>query len=163
MGDQLVVMRFDAAGEPGAELPTEIVIGRLRELFGNDPELDVPMNEGDIVELEWTGERASLDCFVYVGENGVQRVVVEFTDTSWGEPVHDFRQEITPALDVLFALARDTGARLFDAADPEAANLTTAQALDLLASDVPPHLDDRRETATCPARSRMTRSAPATP
>jgi len=52
----------------------------------------------------------------------------------------DFRQEIMPALDVLVALARDTGARLFDAADPEATNLTTAQAVDLLALTVPPYV-----------------------
>lgn len=138
MGDQLVVMRFDESGTPGAELPTDVVIDSLRELFGEDPELDLPMADGDIVELELAGERASIDGFVYAGADGVQRVVVEFTDTSWGEPAHDFRQEITRPLDVLVSLARDTGARLFDAADPDSSNLTTAQALDLLAPAIPP-------------------------
>lgn len=138
MGDQLVVMRFDEAGEPGAELPVDVVIGRLREVFGDDSELDLPMTDGDIVELELTGERASIDGLVYAGVHGVQRVVVEFTDRSWGEPVHEFRQEITPALDALVALALQTGARLFDSADPDSSNLTTSQVLDLLAPANPP-------------------------
>jgi hypothetical protein len=133
MADQLVVMRFDEAGKPGAELPVDIVTGRLRELFGDDPELDVPMEDGDIVELELMGDRASFDGFVYVGVNGIQRVVIEFSDTSWGEQVEEFRQELTRPLDVLVALAHDTDARLFDVADPDCTNLTTGRALDLLA------------------------------
>lgn len=140
MGDQFVVMRFDEAGEPGSELPVDVVIRRLREVFGDDPELDVPMADGDIVELERAGERAGIDGLVYAGGHGVQRVVVEFTDRSWGEPVHEFRQEIRPALDVLVALALETGARLFDSADPDSANVTTSQALDLLAPANPPGL-----------------------
>ncbi|MGR6316816.1 hypothetical protein Q2K19_08925 [Micromonospora soli] len=131
-------MRFDEAGEPGAELPVDVVLGRLREVFGDDPELDLPIADGDIVELEFTGARASIDGFVYAGAQGVQRVVVEFTDRSWGEPVHEFRQEITPALDALVALAVETGARLFDTLDPQSSNLTTARALDLLAPPNPP-------------------------
>ncbi|MFE9694210.1 hypothetical protein [Micromonospora sp. NPDC005806] len=131
-------MRFDEAGEPGAELPVAVVLGRLREVFGDDPELDLPIADGDIVELEFTGARASIDGFVYAGAQGVQRVVVEFTDRSWGEPVHEFRQEITPALDALVALAVETGARLFDSVDPQSSNLTTARALDLLAPANPP-------------------------
>ncbi|MGW5669736.1 hypothetical protein [Micromonospora sp. NPDC003776] len=140
MGDQLVVMRFGGSGEPGAELPADVVIRRLREVFGDDPELDVPMADGDIVELERAGERAGIDGLVYAVGHGIQRVVVEFTDRSWGEPVHEFRQEITPALDGLVALALETGARLFDSADPDSSNLTTSQALDLLAPANPPGL-----------------------
>ncbi|WP_157746323.1 hypothetical protein [Micromonospora inositola] len=138
MGDQLAVMRFNEAGKPGAELPVAVVTDRLRELFGDDPELDLPMTEGDIMELELMGERASFDGFIYVGVNGIQRVVIEFYDNSWDEPVHEFRHEITRVLDVLVALALETGARLFDVADPDKSNLTTSQALDLLAPANPP-------------------------
>lgn len=138
MGDQLVVMRFDETGAPGTELPVDAVIDRLREVFGDDPELDLPMADGDIVELELAGERASIDGFVYAGAHGVQRVVVEFADSSWGEPVRAFREEIAPVLDVLVALAHQTGARLFDSADPDSSNLTTSMALDLLAPALPP-------------------------
>lgn len=131
-------MRFDEAGAPGAELPVDVVVDRLREMFGDDPELDLPMVDGDIVELELTGARSSIDGLVYAGVHGVQRVVVEFTDRSWGEPAHEFRQEIAPALDVLVALAAQTGARLFDSADPDSSNLTTSRALELLAPADPP-------------------------
>ncbi|WP_156313091.1 hypothetical protein [Micromonospora sp. HK10] len=131
-------MQFDEAGEPGADLPVDVVLGRLREVFGDDPELDLPIEDGDVVELEFTGARASIDGFVYAGAQGVQRVVVEIADRSWGEPVHEFRQEVTPALDALVALARDTGARFFDSVDPRSASLTTEQALDLLAPTDPP-------------------------
>ncbi|SCG52110.1 hypothetical protein GA0070613_2127 [Micromonospora inositola] len=96
------------------------------------------MTEGDIMELELMGERASFDGFIYVGVNGIQRVVIEFYDNSWDEPVHEFRHEITRVLDVLVALALETGARLFDVADPDKSNLTTSQALDLLAPANPP-------------------------
>ncbi|WP_213450705.1 hypothetical protein [Rhizomonospora bruguierae] len=133
MGDQLVVMRCDEAGGPGTELPVDVVAGRLRELFGDDPELDLPMVEGDIVEVEAMGERTSFDAFVYAGVNGIQRVVIEFTDNSWDEPVPEFRHEIARVLDGLVALARETDARLFDVADPDRSNLTASRALDLLA------------------------------
>ncbi|MET8064151.1 hypothetical protein [Micromonospora sp. NPDC005211] len=131
-------MRFDETGSPGTELPVDAVTDRLREVFGDDPELDLPMDDGDIVELELAGERAGIDGFVYAGAHGVQRVVVEFTDRSWGEPVRAFREEIAPVLDVLVALAHQTGARLFDSADPDSSNLTTSKALDLLAPALPP-------------------------
>ncbi|MEV0717872.1 hypothetical protein [Asanoa sp. NPDC050611] len=138
MGDQLTVMRFDEAGKPGTDLPVDVVAARLRELFVDDPQLDLPMAEGDIVELERMGERASFDGYVYVGANGIQRVVTEFTDHSYGERVHQFRDEITPVLDVLLALARETDARLFDVADPDQSNLARSRALDLLAPVDPP-------------------------
>ena len=140
MGDQLAVMRFSEAGKPGADLPVDVVVGRLRELFGDDPQLDMPTTGGGAIELELVGERASFDGFIYVGANGIQRVVIEFTDNSWGEPVHEFRREITHALDVLVALALETDARLFDVADPDKSNLMTSQALDLLAPVNPPDL-----------------------
>lgn len=131
-------MRFDENDQPGVELPVDVVLGNLRELFGDDPELDLPMAEGDIVELELVGERASFDGFVYAGVNGVQRVVIEFYDNVWDGPVREFREEITRVLDVLVDLARETHARLFDAADPDSTNLSTARALDLLAPVDPP-------------------------
>ncbi|MBX6722175.1 MAG: hypothetical protein IRY92_02880 [Dactylosporangium sp.] len=75
---------------------------------------------------------------------GLGRAYVEPTRRFVGDQLvvmrFDLRQEITPALDVLVALARDRDARLFDAADPEATNLTTAQAVDLLAPTVPPYV-----------------------
>ncbi|MDG4824608.1 hypothetical protein O7635_22390 [Asanoa sp. WMMD1127] len=138
MGDQLVVMRFDETGKPGTDLPTDTVVRHLRELFDDDPELDLPMADGDIVELERTGSRAGLDGFVYVGSSGIQRVVIEFNDTSWDEPVEGFRQEIRRWLEALVALAAETDARLFDVADPDTTNLTTSRALDLLAPTIPP-------------------------
>ncbi|GAA1894827.1 hypothetical protein GCM10009687_75520 [Asanoa iriomotensis] len=131
-------MRFDEAGKPGADLPADVVLRTLRELFVDDPLLDLPMAPGNIFELERTGQRASFDGYVYVGADGIQRVVTEFTDTSWGAPVQPFRDEITPVLDLLVALARETDARLFDVADPDQTDLTTARALDLLApTDLP--------------------------
>lgn len=126
-------MRLDEDGKPGADLPADVVIARLRELFGDHPELDLPMVDGDIVELELVGERAISDWSVYVGANGIQRIVVEINPEAWDAPAQEFRREATPVIDVLVQLARETGARLLDAADPDYRNLTVEEALEMVA------------------------------
>ncbi|GAA3239080.1 hypothetical protein GCM10010532_078700 [Dactylosporangium siamense] len=138
MGASLAVIKLNEQGEPeaGLDLPADAVAGALAPLFGDVPDLTVPIAPDDCAELFHDGARLGSQWFLYGGPAGVQRVAVSVWDSDSAGPGGDFRAECTPVLEVLRDLARTTGARVFlDGGDVTDAPLD--RALDLLAPGGP--------------------------
>lgn len=116
-----------------AEMDRASVVGVLRRLFGDAPELTDPAPEGDAAELVWEGERRVGSLWtLYFGAHGLRRVAVSVWDDHPVQPVDGFRAELAPVVEVLRDLAGAADARLFiDGGDVTGA--PADEVLDLLA------------------------------